>query len=199
MLNWQKMCAATAMTTTLLVGGAGVGGCGGSERVEVGKPSISSKDLDVQDFSAAAEQATQQMLAAPRVKQELERVARTLPPGQLPLIKISRIKDDSGIRGVNMVDYFASPIESVLVNSGKADTISEDKQAQAMRNGTELLEGRQPRISNLVLNGFVSKLRTRGNNDVEQNAYTFQVRLVDAAGNNIFIGNPERIVKRISH
>src|SRR3954468_813103 len=110
----KKLLAPVAVIAASLLAAAG---CGEPTTKSTGVDrSIVSKKIDAQDFTAAAQETTQQMLSAPGVQQKLADIQRTLPPGQKPLIKISRIKNDTGQK-VNLVDYFVTPIESVLVNS----------------------------------------------------------------------------------
>jgi PBP1b-binding outer membrane lipoprotein LpoB len=189
--TFPRFASVFLLSATVLGFGAGCPG----PTTTVGGPSIVSKDLDPQDFSAAAESVTNQMLAAPRVQDALKRISAKLPQDQRPMIKISRIRNDTGLH-INLVDYFVTPIESVLINSGKADSVSEDKQARDAAGGRDILNGTQPRTSDLILYGVVSKLYTSGNG-VEQNAYTFQLRLSDAnTGTDFFIGLPKQVTKQ---
>jgi PBP1b-binding outer membrane lipoprotein LpoB len=194
MLSFRSGFASVVVTAGVVLLGSG---CGDTERTKstgIDK-SIVSKGIDAQDFTGAAQETTNLMLSAPRVQDKLKSIQAKLPSDQRPLIYISRIKNDSGLK-VNMVDYFVTPIESVLVNSGKVDSVSEDKKTRAAAAGADILNGTSPRPADLTLHGVVSKLSTSGNG-TDQNVYTFQLRLSDAmTGQDIFIGLPRQFVKQ---
>jgi hypothetical protein len=188
----NKLFASAALVAATLVTAPG---CEPTTKSTGVDRSIVSRKIDAQDFTAAAQETTQQMLSAPGVQQKLAEIQRTLPPGQKPLIKISRIRNDTGQK-VNLVDYFVTPIESVLVNSGKAETFAEDKTTQSTAAAQDILNGTSPRLAELTLFGVVTKLSTY-NDGTDQNVYTFQLRLADARTNsNVFIGQPRQIVKQ---
>lgn len=148
---------------------------------------LTSRLLDPQDFSEAATVLSQQMLSSPRVAREL--TSFDSKAGQ-PLIKISRIKNDTGLK-INMVDYLVTPIEQVLVNSGKANFVSEDAAGRDIAAGQEILNGGRARLPDFVLFGTVSRLAT-ADAGVWQNAFIFQIRLTRTADNTVvFVGSKD--------
>src|SRR4051812_29639316 len=98
-------CAVPTLLAALSLGA--VAGCsdngGKTRRVDSDDPNkrLTSRDLDIQDFKETATKLTNQMLSAPRLQREL---ASGDPRQPLPLIKISRIKNDTGLK-INMIDY----------------------------------------------------------------------------------------------
>ncbi|MCS7032506.1 MAG: hypothetical protein NZ561_00760 [Phycisphaerae bacterium] len=155
--------------------------------------SITSQNLDIQNFNGAAKALTEQMLASPRVQQELDRIYAAT--GRRPLVKVDRVRNDTGLK-INMIDYVVAPIEEVLTNSGKVDFVSEDSISHDQAAQAELLRGSQPRLPDLVLYGVVSKLAT-GAGDTNQNAFTFQMRLADANSNTNFFVGSKQIIKQV--
>lgn len=187
----KKLIAPAAVIAASLLSTAG---CGEATTKSTGiDRSIVSKRIDAQDFTAAAQETTQQMLSSPGVQEAIASVAATLPRGQKPLIKISRIRNDAGQK-VNLVDYFVTPIEATLLNTGKVSTFAEDKQAQSGAAAQEMLNGGGPRVADFTLFGVVSKLSSY-NDGTDQNVFTFQLRLA-RGGENVFIGLPRQIVKQ---
>jgi PBP1b-binding outer membrane lipoprotein LpoB len=187
---------AALAVSSLLVGVVLLGGCESKPtwKETDERQSITTGGLDIQNFNNAAERLTQKMLTAPRVSKELasiEAETRTLP-----LIKITRIKNDTGIK-INLIDYLVTPIEEVLVNSGKTDFFSEDRTGQDLAYANELLKkhGAKANLPDFVLHGTVSKLGSSGDG-VDQRAYVFQLRLTNTRTNTVvFVGN-EQIIKQ---
>src|SRR5437868_6696164 len=142
--NSKLTCATVALGLTVIAGGCAEPKVRSTDTSE----SIVSKGLDVQDFTGAASETTNQMAVSGRIQDTLARIKSQLPPSQLPLIKISRIRNDT-VQKINLVDYFVTPIESVLLNSGKVDSFSEDKQSQSLAAGQDILNGTQPRLADL--------------------------------------------------
>ncbi|HVT88562.1 MAG TPA: hypothetical protein VHD56_06905 [Tepidisphaeraceae bacterium] len=156
--------------------------------------SLVSTGLDIQDFQAAATQLTNQMLAAPRVQEQLATIMQA-NGGKRPYVKISRIRNDTTLK-INMVDYFVEPIGEVFTNSGKVDFMSEDQTSSDTAAAQEMLQGRQPRLPDLVLYGTVSRLST-ASGDTRQNAYSFRLKLSDTTtGTDFFSGSSQPILKQ---
>jgi PBP1b-binding outer membrane lipoprotein LpoB len=192
MLSFRSSFASAVVVAGIVLTGSGCSEKTTSTGVD---KSIVSKGLDAQDFTGAAQETTNLMLSAPRVQDKLRAIQAKLPPDQRPLIFISRIRNDTGQK-INLVDYFVTPIESVLINSGKADSVSEDKKTRSAAAGADILNGTQPRPADLTLHGVVSKLST-SSNGTDQNVFTFQLRLADAnTGQDVFIGLPRQFVKQ---
>jgi hypothetical protein len=189
----QKIIASGLVVTATLLAAAG---CGEqtTRSTSVDK-SIVSKNIDAQDFTAAAQETTKLMLADDRVQDTLRQIQSTLPPGQRPLIMITRVRNDTGQK-INLIDYYATPIESVLLSSNKVDAVVQDRQTNSASAAQELLNGTQPRVAQLTLYGVVSKLSSY-NDGTSQNVYTFQLTLADArTGSKVFIGLPRQFVKQ---
>lgn len=162
---------------------------------EVGQDSsITSERLDIQNFNRAVTELTNKMLTQPRVGEEMARISQQ-SGGKRPYVKISRIKNDTGLK-INMLDYLVTPMEEVFVNSGKLDFVSEDRQANELAAGHDMLRGTQPRLPDMVIEGTVNRLNTNDGR-TNQNTYVFRLRLVDAATNTVFfVGNTEPIIKQ---
>jgi PBP1b-binding outer membrane lipoprotein LpoB len=144
-----------------------------------------SKEIDPQDFQRVAAKLTQEMLNNPGLQQDFARDRNN----RRKLIKISRFVNNTD-RKINMVDYLVTPIEQEFVNSGKVAFFSEDKTAQDISAGKELLgEGRAARLPDFTLYGTVSKLST-ADAGTRQNTYTFQLRLARTDDGEVaFVGN----------
>lgn len=192
--NMNKLTGWCSLGVIVAVFCAGCGSSGHTRVVDADDPSqrLTSKGLDPQDFSSAAAELTREMLAAPRLQHELAAID---PKEGQPLIKISRIRNDTGLK-INMVDYLVTPIEEVLVNSGKVDFFSEDKTGQDIAAGQQLLgKSGQPKLPDFVLHGTVSRLST-AEGDTSQNAYTFQIRLTSTSNNAVFFVGSKAIIKQ---
>lgn len=182
----------TLLSATLC---AGIAGCASGPREVSEQQSITSMDLDIQNFNNAAKNITNQMLLAPRVQQELAAVQQQ--NGKLPLIKISRIRNDTELK-INMVTYLVTPIEEVFTNSGKVDFISEDKTAQDIAAAQNAMGNGSARLPDFTLSGNVSELDT-GARGTDQNTYVFHIQLTDTvSGSVIFIGDAQ-VLKQQSH
>lgn len=171
----------------------GVGGCASTAPRQVDESqSITTMDLDIQNFNNAAKDLTNQMLLAPRVQQAL--AAAQQQDNKLPLVKISRIRNDTGLK-VNMVDYLVTPIEEVFTNSGKVDFFSEDQTGQDIAAAQQALGNGSARLPNFVLFGSVSELNT-GAQGTEQNAYVFHLKLTDTMTNSVIFVGQKQILKQ---
>ena len=166
-------------------------GCKSSAPREVQEEqSITSMGIDIQNFNNAAKSLTNQMLLAPRVQEALA----ASPQGHRPLIKISRIRNDTGLK-VNMVDYLVSPIEEVFTNSGKVDFFSEDQTGQDIAAAQQAMGNGSAKLPDFVLFGVVTELNT-GAQDTRQNAYVFRVTLTDTANNSVVFTGQKQIIKQ---
>jgi PBP1b-binding outer membrane lipoprotein LpoB len=172
---------------------AGLMGCASSPREVQEEQSITTMDLDIQNFNNAAKDLTNQMLLAPRVQQALA-TAQQENNGKLPLIKISRITNDTDLK-INMVTYLVTPIEEVFTNSGKADYVSEDKTGQDIAAAQEAMGNGSARLPDFVLYGRISQLDT-GTGGTEQSAYVFHVRLAETRNNTVVFIGDKQILKQ---
>lgn len=172
----------------------GFAGCESHPREVEENQSITTMNLDIQNFNNAAKDLTNQMLVAKRVQDTLAAIQQQ-NNGKLPLIKISRIRNDTDLK-VNMVDYFVTPIEEVFTNSGKVDFFSEDQQGQDIAAAQNALGNGSAKLPDLVLWGTVTQLGSESNG-TQQNAYVFQLKLTDTANNSmIFIGQKQILKQR---
>src|SRR5438105_2514060 len=99
--------ATWALTGAALVAGAGAGGCSsGTSPHEVDPGKVrTSMGLDIRDFNTAATDLTNEMLSAPRLRDEVAQITAGLQSsGQArrPLIKITQIRNDTTLK-INMV------------------------------------------------------------------------------------------------
>jgi PBP1b-binding outer membrane lipoprotein LpoB len=147
---------------------------------------LTSRGIDPQDFKTIAAKLTQNMLNAPRLQGEL----RPFRDGSLPLVKISRIQNDTDLK-INMVDYLVTPIEQEFTNSGKVDFVSEDEAGKDIAAGQEVLGRTNGKavLPDYVLFGKVSKLST-ADAGTRQNYYKFEMRVTRTKDNVVvFVGN----------
>jgi PBP1b-binding outer membrane lipoprotein LpoB len=168
-------------------------GCASDPRQVGEEHSITTMDIDIQNFNNAAKDITNQMLLAPRVQQALAADAQQ-NNGKLPLIKISRIRNDTGLK-VNMVTYLVTPIEEVFTNNGKVDFISEDQTGQDIAAAQQALGNGSARLPDFVLSGSVSQLDT-GTHRTDQITYVFHLRLTDTVTNTVVFVGDAQILKQ---
>ena len=168
-------------------------GCASEPRQVGEESSITTMDIDIQNFNNAAKDITNQMLLAPRVQQALAAAVQQ-NNGKLPLIKISRIRNDTDLK-VNMVTYLVTPIQEVFTNSGKVDFFSDDKTGQDVAAAQEALGNGSARLPDFVLFGTVSQLDT-GTHSTDQTAYVFHIQLTDTATNSVIFIGDKQILKQ---
>ncbi len=179
---------------------AGLSGCASNDvhKVDVGHVHESS-GITISDFNEAAVTITNKMLAAPRVQGQVKAISAGLGQGMRPLIKISRIRNDSGLQ-INLVDYLVDPIEETLTNSNSLDFVSEDKDARNTSAANALLNPNAPapRLANLTMHGVVSRLRT-DDGGVQTNAYVFRIKVTDNATDSVIFSGSQQIAKEQAH
>ncbi len=116
-----------------------------TRRVERAKESAG---LGLHDFQEASRQLTNKLLTAPRFQDELREITDTLRQSgeaRRPLIKISRIRDDTGlVPPINMADYLVEPMEEVFTNNARIDFFSDDPTARDISAGRAELGARDP-------------------------------------------------------
>jgi len=195
----HRISPATFRFAALAVAGAAalfLGGCNGdagARRIDEREAITTVGQIDIQDFNYAARELTNKMLVSQQFQEELRRIKEARPRGPAPLIKISRIKNDTTLK-VNMRGFLVDPMEEVLSESGKVRFFAEDRQAQDIAAAHETLGGASPQLPDMVLYGTVRDLRTEAG-DVRQAAYVFHLRLAGADGNTIWQGQTQ-IIKR---
>ncbi|HEY1686586.1 MAG TPA: hypothetical protein VGG19_17615 [Tepidisphaeraceae bacterium] len=180
-----------ALSAALLA--ATLTGCASNPKEVSENQSITTMDLDIQNFNNAAKNLTNQMLLAPRVQTALNDIQQRT--GKLPLIKISRIKNDTDLK-VNLVTYLVEPIQEVFTNSGKVDFFSEDKGGQDISAAQEAMgNAPPPKLPDFVLHGTVSELDT-GNHSTDQTVYVFHLQLTDTTTGTVFFIGDTQIIKQ---
>lgn len=178
----------------LVVAGISLGlvGCEpGAKVIEQDQSITTVEQIDIQDFRAAAATLTKEMLTSPRFSTWLQ-TNRTASPGRLPLMKISRIKNDTTLK-VDMRGFLVDPIENELFKANLCDFYAEDDQAQQLAKMNETLNGSQPRLPNLILYGTVRDLRSEAG-DIKQASYVFQLKLADAQG--VTVWQDEKLITK---
>jgi hypothetical protein len=193
--------AAACAASIAFLGIAGCASNGEVHAVDVGHVH-ESKDITIADFNAPAVKITNKMLAAPRMQAEIQSLSDALAKsgeGKRPLIKISRIKNDSGLN-INLVDYLVDPMEETLTNSNSLDFVSEDPTARDTAAANSLLNANAPapRLANLTLHGVVTRLRT-DDGGVQTNAFTFRIKVTDNATDSVVFTGSEQIAKEQAH
>lgn len=173
-----------------------LGGCNGdagARRIDEREAITTVGQIDIQDFNHAARELTNKMLVSAQFQNELRRLNEARPRGPAPLVKISRIKNDTTLK-MNMRGFLVDPMEEVLSESGKVRFFAEDTQAQGIAAAHETLGGGGPQIPDLVLYGTVRDLRTEAGS-MRQAAYIFHLRLAGADGTTVWQGQTQ-IIKR---
>ena len=173
-------------TTTLLAVAALaaiplIQGCGSGARVIEQDQSITSIDqIDIQDFRAAASTLTRQMLDSPRFAAEVQRLKAQQPGSAAPVMKISKIKNDTMLK-VDMRGFLVDPMEAEILKSNTVDFFAEDAEAQSLAKMNELRTGQGPRLPDMVLYGTVRELTAEAGR-TKQASYIFHLKLANAAG-----------------
>lgn len=170
----MALAAAGAMTT----------GCGsGAKVIEQDRSITTVEGIDIQDFRSAAATLTREMLNSPRFT---GRVAQLKTSDRLPIMKISRIKNDTALK-LDMRGFLVDPMEMELMRANVVDFYAEDAEAQQLAKMNETLKGSQPRLPELVLFGTVRDLRSEAG-QTKQASYVFHLKLADATGVTIWQG-----------
>ncbi len=158
-----------------------LGGCGSDAQVIEQDRSITSIDqIDIQDFRAAASKLTRQMLDSPNYASEVQRLKAQTPGGALPIMKISKIKNDTMLK-VDMRGFLVDPMEAELLKSNTVDFFAEDSEAQSLAKMNEMRSGQGPRLPDLVLYGTVRELTAEAGR-TRQVSYVFHLKLANASG-----------------
>jgi PBP1b-binding outer membrane lipoprotein LpoB len=159
-------------------------GCGTGARVIEHDRSITTVDqIDIQDFRAAASELTREMLNSPRFT---ARAQQLRSPERLPVMKISRVKNDTTLK-LDMRRFLVDPMEMELLRANLVDFFAEDQEAQQLAKMNETLSGQQARLPDLVLYGTVSDLRSQAGR-MRQASYIFHLKLADNTGVTIWQG-----------
>jgi uncharacterized protein (TIGR02722 family) len=171
--------ALAVIATGCASGGAKVISTGGSQ-------SITSIDqIDIQDFIAAAESATQKLLASGAI----DKVAK--PPA---VLAVSLVVNNTGSQ--IDTDLLTRRIRVRLNESGKAKTTTtegiggpEDPLAKGRKQEKEFLEDKKvlKPSADFSLSGKISETRARAGN-VRQSTFTFALSLTDNEGNAVWEG-----------
>lgn len=179
MKNTTIICA-----LTVAIAGGMLAGCGsGAKVIEQDRSITTVEGIDIQDFRAAAAQLTREMLNSPRF---VARANQLRTPSRLPVMKISRIKNDTTLK-LDMRGFLVDPMETELLQANVVDFFAEDEEAQQLAKMNETLGGSQPRLPDLVLYGTVRDLRSEAGK-TKQASYIFHLKLADATGVTIWQG-----------
>lgn len=156
-------------------------GCGSDAQVIQQDRSITSIDqIDIQDFRASASTLTRKMLSDPRYVSEVQRLKGQTPGGALPIMKISKIKNDTMLK-VDMRGFLVDPMEAELLKSNTVDFFAEDSEAQSLAKMNEMRSGQAPRLPDLVLYGTVRELTAEAGR-TKQVSYVFHLKLANSSG-----------------
>lgn len=159
------------------------GGCGGGAKVIEQDRSITTvEQIDIQDFRIAAATLTRQMLESPRVQAEIQRIKAQKSAN--PLIKISRIKNDTMLK-VDMRGFLVDPMEAELMKTTLVDFFAEDTEAQELARMHEMQTGTAPRLPDLILYGTVRDLRSQAGS-TKQASYVFHLKMANNTGATIW-------------
>lgn len=168
-------------------------GCGSDAQVIEQDRSITSIDqIDIQDFRAAASTLTRQMLSAPNYASEVQRLRSQTPGGTAPIMKISKIKNDTMLK-VDMRGFLVDPMEAELLKSNTVVFFAEDAEAQSLAKMNEIRSGQGPRLPDLVLYGTVRELPAEAGR-TKQVTYVFHLKLANTSG--ITIWQDEKVITK---
>ena len=162
-------------------------GCGSDAQVIEQDRSITSIDqIDIQDFRGAASTLTRQMLDSPLYASEVQRLKSQAPGGALPIMKISKIKNDTMLK-VDMRGFLVDPMDAELLKSNTVVLFAEDAEAQSLAKMNEMRSGQAPRLPDLVLYGTVRELTAEAGR-TKQVTYVFHLKLANASGITLWQG-----------
>lgn len=174
-----------------IAAGAFVTGCGtNAHYVETGGRDsiVSVGKINDQDFIAAANAATQELLASG----VLDKVKN--PPAVLGM---SRIKNSTG-QQID-IDLLTKKIRIALLQSGKAVTTTtfglggnaEDPMAKGIQQQNEFMNDQKgQRLPDFTLSGNIIQNRAKAGS-VEQSTYSFQLSLTDQQGLAVWEGEKQ--------
>ena len=177
------------MTAVLLLAGVGLAalpGCRdtGAQVIDQDRSITTVGQIDIQDFRAAATTLTREMLDSHNFAAELQRLKALRPNGPVPLIKISKIKNDTALKD-DMRGFLVDPMEAELLKTGTVTFFAEDAEAQELARMNELQTGGSPRLPDLILYGTVRDLRSQAGR-MKQASYVFHLKLANSTGTTVW-------------
>ena len=129
---------------------------------------ISIDQLDVQDWSNAADQCVQQLLASGALSKAPTSPAR---------VEVTRVVNDTTQR--IDTDLLTQKVKIALQQSGKVAFASKDSRAGEVADYRDFKAGDDaPRLPDYVLNGKILEVRSSAGR-VKQSSFVFQLNLVD--------------------
>jgi PBP1b-binding outer membrane lipoprotein LpoB len=129
---------------------------------------VSVDQLDVQDWSNAADQVVQQMLASGVLANAPTTPAR---------VEVTRVVNDTTQRVDT--DLLTQKVKIALQQSGKVAFASTDSRAGEVADYRDFKDGKdKPRLPDYVLNGKIIEIRASAGR-TKQSSYVFQLNLVD--------------------
>lgn len=163
-----------AMTVAII--GLSAAGCqDGAAVVSQSGGIVSVGQADIQDWRNTADELVSKMLSDPGYIDEVKRISQA-HPGVKPLIKITRIKNDT-TQNIDARRYLLDPMEIKISKSRLVAFYSEDEAL-----GDLAREQREP---DLVLSGFVNQLDARAGR-TRQSTFTFTLKMANLAGDIIW-------------
>lgn len=137
---------------------------------------VSVGQADIQDWRNAADELVSKMLADEGYIAAVDRIAKA-HPGVKPLIKITRIKNDT-TQTIDARRYLLDPMEIKISKSRLVAFYSEDAAL-----GDFAVEQRDP---DLVLSGFINQLDARAGK-TRQSTFTFTLKMANVSGDIIWM------------
>ncbi|MEE2973467.1 MAG: hypothetical protein VX672_10100 [Planctomycetota bacterium] len=159
-----------SFTLVLAVATAGLCGCQQNARVVTDDRDkiVSIDQLDVQDWSNAADQCVQQLLASGVLSNAPATPAR---------VEVTRVVNDTTQRVDT--DLLTQKVKIALSQSGKVAFTSQDSRASEVADYRDFKRGDdEPRLPDYVLNGKIIEIRSSAGS-MKQSSFVFQLNLVD--------------------
>lgn len=129
---------------------------------------VSIDQLDVQDWSNAADQCVQQLLASGALSRAPVSPAR---------VEVTRVVNDTTQRVDT--DLLTQKVKIALQQSGKVVFASTDARSGEVADYRDFKEGEdRPRLPDYVINGKILEIRASAGS-VRQSSFVFQLNLVD--------------------
>ncbi len=182
-------CSCSAISGALACNSSG----GGWKQTDDPAELRSTGSADIQDFDKAIPELINKMMASQPFQDEMARLHDVLPRGKKPLIKITRLQNNTTER-IDLDAFWFQPVKEVLNDSGKVSFVSEDDLGAQIAGFKEGRTRTEPRLPDLVMYGKLATLR-RGSGDEKQVAYSFTMELASTDDNSIIWTGGSRVVK----
>ena len=188
-MNMNSQTLRTFTVVALACGSlAALSGCADTgARVIADRDKITTLGIDQQDFAAASVELTNRMLGDPGFNEEIATLAKRLPPGSKPMLKIDQVVNDT-TQKIDVRSWLVEPMVATITKSRKVTFYADNPNVADIQMGEQ-------RLPNLILSGTISEIRARAG-DTKQASYQFLLRLDNDKGETIWNDKSEPLTKQ---